>query len=557
MSKAIYICSRGKLPGSTRKRLTAICERLAPDNITPTPPRVSTDTHNAYAVLNPSGSIRESGNSVMIGEFFGVSEGWTTPGRPSPDGGYALFRDGPDTLEFVSDPASTRTIWYAFYGDTLIASTSQRAIVMYLGDFEFDERVIPWMLSSGTLGPTHSWDKRLQRIPADSSITLDKGSWALTRNDHPVRFSASDESDDRHRELVRDALVGTCQSLSLDFSRWISGLSGGVDSRGVLLALREVGAPIGQMEAITWGRKIDWEEQGNDATVAREVAREIGIRHRSYRFEQSRDSPDRIIDRFLARGEGRLDQLAGFVDGFELWRVLFDDGYLGLLRADHPFGNAHVETAAQARHLIGCPLCSDFSNLRDHEKYGFQKHALPESLVQREDESVVTYRDRLYHAFRVPTMLSAWNEGRHCYIETLCPFLSRACIEQARRMPDRLRTRKETYRGVIGAWGPAIALSTNDALASARDFIVQPEVIDLMRRELSSESARSVLPAEFLDDALAGLPPKSLLGKVRRRVARLAKPPDRTLPKVSRPILAFRAFMISRMARLLREDSDL
>jgi hypothetical protein len=115
----------------------------------------------------------------MLGKMIGEDDKWHEPGTDFPEGTFALFRDGEGFCEIVTDPVGTRTIWYYHDEDLFIASTSQRAIILYIGGFEFDARVIPWMLSTGSLGPTLSWDRRIMRVPTDTSVILDKKNWSL------------------------------------------------------------------------------------------------------------------------------------------------------------------------------------------------------------------------------------------------------------------------------------------------------------------------------------------------------------------------------------------
>ena len=60
---------------------------------------------------------------------------------------------------------------------------------MFLGNFDFDKRTIPWMLSTGTLGPFYSWDKRISLLPPDSSITLNKNNWSLNFHQEKPEFN--------------------------------------------------------------------------------------------------------------------------------------------------------------------------------------------------------------------------------------------------------------------------------------------------------------------------------------------------------------------------------
>ena len=145
MSKAIYICSRTHSFGpSDEDRPREICRALEPDNIvTPVSHRVSVNDHTAYAVMNyqPTNLVKE--NSLLLGYLYDRSGNWNEPLTGFPDGSYAIFRSNDDYFEAVTDPVASRTIWYYFDKEWFIASTSQRAIVTFLGSFNFDERVIP------------------------------------------------------------------------------------------------------------------------------------------------------------------------------------------------------------------------------------------------------------------------------------------------------------------------------------------------------------------------------------------------------------------------------
>src|SRR5690606_22632768 len=125
--------------------------------------------------------------------------------------------------------------------ELFIASTSQRAIVMLLGEFRPNPDAVTWMLSAGTLGPTAAWDARLRAVPPNGRVVLERSSWRLRPTGGSSGFAAAARGGDarsRRRELagiVRD----TVAALRLDASRWILPLSGGVDCRGLLLAMLE------------------------------------------------------------------------------------------------------------------------------------------------------------------------------------------------------------------------------------------------------------------------------------------------------------------------------
>ncbi|MCX6262899.1 MAG: hypothetical protein NTY95_19025 [Bacteroidia bacterium] len=326
MAKNIYICSREKLPFSVGEQLLKICKNLAPDNITPAEPMVLVNGDIAFGVMNPSKTLLVSGNSLLMGQIFDKGEKWDVPLQEFPDGSYALFRDGKEYCEIVADPVGSRSIWYYFDDNVLIASTSQRAIVMFLGSFEFNENVIPWMLSTGTLGPAFSWDKRIKCVPVDSSVILDKKNWSISTKSNPIEFTVLKKSDEQHEKLLKESLRTTFKTLNLDYSNWVLPLSGGYDSRGILCLLLDASPNSNRLRTITWGLKSSLDIKRNDAMVASELASKLNVPNKYYANDLSEEPIEKIINRFVLLGEGRIDLLSDYMDGFKMWKTIFEDG---------------------------------------------------------------------------------------------------------------------------------------------------------------------------------------------------------------------------------------
>src|SRR5690606_559339 len=66
-----------------------------------------------------------------------------------------------NTISLTSDLVASRTVWYYLDEDTFIASSSQRMIIAALQRFDINTQAIVWMLSTGSLGPGHSWDRHI------------------------------------------------------------------------------------------------------------------------------------------------------------------------------------------------------------------------------------------------------------------------------------------------------------------------------------------------------------------------------------------------------------
>jgi hypothetical protein len=231
MAKAILIVGRNGLPLPTFARtLQALQYRLLPDQLAPGTTSFNQESRAAAVILNPNGATRLVGTSIWLGAA-GEDIGWQEPGGPVPAGSYALFRTDPDRVELVADATASRTIWYTLTSDRFIASTSQRAIVMLLGNYDANPETVPWLLSSGTLGPEGGWDRRLTQVEPGERVVLDRTRWSLTRTSQAVTFlpdikTPAAQQMQRLQELVFDS----CCQMRFDRDRWIVPLSGGVET---------------------------------------------------------------------------------------------------------------------------------------------------------------------------------------------------------------------------------------------------------------------------------------------------------------------------------------
>lgn len=566
MAKAIYICSRTPLEESDYTALHMVCDRLVPDHISPTL-KVGGGRQSAFGIVNPTESVRLDDGNLLLGRLFEDDSSWFRPMSGIPDGSYALFRRDGRHFEAVADPAASRTIWYFKDDDRLIASTSQRAIISLLSSFEFDERVIPWMLSTGGLGPEYSWDRRLSRIPPDSSVVLDRRSWQLTSNTNRsvFRFAGGDEED--YRKSMLSSLDEVMASVDVDFDSWRLPLSGGYDSRGLLCFLDRNRGSLDDVRTLTWGVADALDDRRNDAYVARRVAESFGVEHEYFSIDGVDVSFEKILERFLICGEGRVSQIRGYMDGFELWRKLFETGTGGVVRGDQGFGWFPATSPITARISVTGGLCRDFANLEDYRSYGLPPQRMPEYLQKRENESAATWRDRLYHQYHIPTILAGLADLKLCYIEQATPWLSRRILEEARRLPDHLRTNKALYAGIVESVGPAIPFATEDATPTRQDILTRPAVVELLQDELRSRQTRSVLPQELIDDVSGGVRArKSEEESLVSRMVRTAKDlvpqaiknrvrDSGVRPRVDENFLALRMVLISKMTEMLEEDA--
>ena len=564
MSKILYVCLRDSSKAfATSSAVQAACDRLVPDNIARVPSRVSGSEGIVIGISNPNNLVRVSGNSVAVGHLVDPRD-WDHPLTKCPDGAYALFRGNGRVVELVSDVLASRTVWHVMTDDFFAASTSQRALVMLLGSFEFNPQVVPWMLATGTTGPGESWDRRLRCISGASRIVLDRQAWSLEERVDTIRFQPSDVSPEDHRERIVDALQRTVSAVDVSDPDLAITLSGGVDCRTILSLLPSTRG----LRAVTWGLRASLDQPTNDASIALRLAAHFGLEHQYFETDLPEEPVEQILDRFIANGEGRIDHVSGYVDGFALWTKLVGAGVHGIIRGDQAFGRKKVRSPSEVRASAEMPLWSDHIGLPPLEHFCLPAQSIPDQLLPQTGESLETWRDRLQQQYRIPFVLGALSDLKLPYVEIVNPLLANSVIALIRTLPDELRTDKILLKTVARSIGPNIPFATDIATQPGDDVLKSPRVAELLRDRLSGENAEPAIPAAFAAFALDGLTEDRAgsWAPISRRARNAAKvwlptwakrlrnpKPPATRPSQNR--LAFRAYLTSRAHCLYSDDA--
>jgi hypothetical protein len=547
--------------------LDVLNRSLAPDNIVPSPPAFARNDGVEAAIFNPNGATQLKGASICIGAMLEDAPDWHEPRAPIPDGTYALLRANADYVELAADAAASRTIWYALTDEELIASTSQRAIITLLGNFEMNREVLPWLLSSGTLGPSSGWDARLQQVRPGERITLDRHLWRLTRSGGPSSFSADTLRDKAlHRARLAETVATVCDRLSFDSARWALPLSGGVDSRALLFHLHKRHG----LETITWGVSGAPREEGNDALIARTVAEVFGVGNRFFPVDLSSETRGALIQRFLVAGEGRVARISGYLDGFRIWKTLFEEGTDGIIRGDEAFGSILVRTSPAVRYTASLTLLSDFFGPREIATFELPEQRVPLDLDRAPGETLATWRDRLYQHFRIPAVLAGLTDLKAAYVEVANPLLARSVLDCVRELPDVLRNDKRLWREHVQSLLPDVPFASRTAVPSTEDFVTDRQVLTLMLDELQGNDAADQFPRSLRHKICTAINAALRASHTPRRQPWIKQRLTRAIPEGIRAaarswlsvkpamnplVFAFRSFLASRMNSLLKLDA--
>ena len=536
---------------------------LSPTNISPKRPLLHEHPGLVLAVLNPVAGTRTHDGCACVGTLLDSREDWWRIGGDSPDGSYAICRSDSDRVEVVTDDFGSRPVWYVQTADVFLASTSQRAIVRLLGDFMVNPRAVSWMLSAGCLGPEDSWDDRLKRVPRGTRLTLDRHAWVLTasRGAPPDDLAAVPVSPAEQVTLMSRAVAQACEALDLNLNDWRLPLSGGKDSRCLLVYLLRAGH---KPRCITWGMEPSRLGRDSDAQVADQVARAMGVEHEYYVVDRTTEPLTDALGRFVSASEGLVDHVSAYADGLDMWRSLFESGVVGVVRGEVAMGWYVVKAPEHGRRAIA-PGLGDYSARSVVRHLDLPAQVWPAHLRQRPDETPQQHADRLYFEIRLPRVLATLNLLKCAYVEVAEPLLSRAVARVSGRI---LLTGRAipVMRDLTERDGPALPFATAAALDSIERYVRDEAVAREVRRELSSETARRVFSGQAIEQLLDGMAARSsdkglawkraLRGAARLAPARAQRLGAQVVPVSVLPFeLAFRAYIASRTVDLFAADA--
>lgn len=562
MSKVVLVCYRDRsrqLDASVFNRLSRC---LVPDNIDPNPPRILTAPGLNIGIINPNSAVLSQNTSVSLGYLFGTGGEWWCPLAAYPDGSYALFRSDDHHVELVSDACASRTVWYVLTDEMFVASTSQRAIVAVLGSYQPNRQSHAWMLSAGNIGPGLSWDRRIKCVDVNSRVVLDRSTWTIREIRDAIEFASIKSPDYVHRERFIEALHDVFGSMRLDYATWHLMLSGGLDSRCILLMLEDKAG----LHSITWGLASALGNPDSDAVVARKLADHFGVSHEYFATDIAVESIGTVFERLLVAGEARTDTMSAYMDGCRIWARLFNANITGVIRGDVVFSPYHVYSEADVRRIDGAMFMSDFGNLARYSQVFGENQYWPESFHRRMGETLSTWRDRLTYQYRAPVIWAALNEIKSAYVEVMNPLLSRRILQVIASLPDHLRDGRSLYRKIISDLSPPIEFAGQNAIQHSASILSNASVSQYLRASLNSARARDLLPGELVDYILGSMPTRPAHPRVPGRLPKFFK---RLIPqrlrmakqRLTQPrdmdvsLLAIRAHIIVEMDRRLAEDS--
>lgn len=567
MASIFLVISKKNFEGGeieTQKRFNSILRKVSPFGINEVPYHRSIDLNAALLIVNIDSKIKYKNTSVCLGALGKIDDNWSDL-ECVPSNATFLANTNESTCILSSNTTASRSIWYYFDNEQLIVSTSQRAIISWLGSFQESAQAISWMLATGNLGPGNSWDKRIKHVEAGQVIKLDRKLWTLDQTIRDDNFHVhSNQSVDYYTAQLEDLLKDVAANSDFNFDDSVLTLSGGYDSRVALYFLVNSGK---KLNTITWGLSSVVNDEFTDAMIASKIAHRLKLENKYYVTDFTERSFDPLFNKFLAYGEGRLDHINSFMDGFKMWEDLYQNGVRNIIRADEAFGWLPATNDADVRISLDLHKMEDNSNMLPLSNFNIEPQLYPAYYKRTPEESIPEWRDRLYRQFRIPYVLTALHDIINPFMEVYNPLLHENIVDFCKILPDSSRTSKKLYAKYVSSLIPDIPFAKKASIPEPAAILQSAKIVSLLLDEMASQEARNILNSQFInwtqsnlivdDKRINSIEDDWLLWFKQQIPWRIKKLLRRDFIKYSADFnqLAFRIVIITRMHRLLKSDA--
>jgi hypothetical protein len=379
--------------------------------------------HLYIGVLNPINIFDEKGK-VTIGQT-GFNK-TVLKNELLPDGSYAEVLYNENEISFYCDRFESQTLWYYYDDEKLIISNSQRAIISIKKSFFINKKAISWFLSSGSLGYINAWDSQITKVLNSFKYTFVFSEWKIQKAKakyfiQDLNFVSEKEFDNIFVKITKENFLNAAKNTSI--SSVLLPLSGGNDSR-LLHSISIKENDLSEVKLINWGTVN--KSNFNDKVAALKIARHYDSEIIDAILPHSVSDLDSLFEIFVQNSDCRIDQFNAYSDHFNIFKKLFEDNNKIIVRGDIPFTEGIDLNNEMSRAHIGILSFKDYTN---HKQYDLNDWTVIQEndsldISKRPGESLIEWRDRLYIDYRIPIVISAFNDIVNAYIETRLPMMS-------------------------------------------------------------------------------------------------------------------------------------
>lgn len=101
--------------------------------------------------------------------------------------------------------------------------------------------------------------------------------------------------------------------------------------------------------------------EGSDAHIATRLAQAMGAKDEYFVVDRTTEPQIDALGRYIAVSEGLVSDVSAYMDGFDMWRKLFESGVVGAIRGEIPMGWYVVKGPQHGRRAI-VPGLADYAS---------------------------------------------------------------------------------------------------------------------------------------------------------------------------------------------------
>ncbi|WP_026452209.1 hypothetical protein [Aequorivita capsosiphonis] len=424
MSKVLVIAYK-KPPSNLKENIRKSFSFIAPPNIKNELEIIQPDAsiNTFIGVLNPEFEINSKTTEIVSGYTRDVEN----KSGPLKDGSYFKIKWEEQSISFNVDRFESKSLWFYQDEEKFIVSNSQLLITSLKKSFKIDPKTISWFLSSGATGFQNAWDSEVKKVIHSNLYAFSLKDWQLSKTNRAyaiedISFSKEKEFLQKHVDFTKQVFEKlSANNLVQDM---VLPLSGGNDSR-LLFYISNKLKEYKDLALANWGVKKD-PTVFDDKKVANEIAQAYNKPLKDYYLPSKIENLDSFFETYIRNGDCRIDHFNAYTDHFKIFEQLFTEKYKFIIRGDIPFTEGLDLNEKMSRAHIGIPKFTDYGNYTSFVLDDFveiQEKDLP--LISKiETETLIEWRDRLYIDFRIPIVISSFDDLINPYIVTIAPMIS-------------------------------------------------------------------------------------------------------------------------------------
>ena len=502
MSKFVFIQFNKKQVKNLIQKVEKTLLNIAPSGIEP---RIQINDFNTpgkkvYGLLNHFKRLTNY-KSITIGQIFEES----INSVKLPDGSYNKIEFNIENIIFYCDRLESKTIWYYLDEEKIIVSNSQRAIVSLKESFHINIKSISWFLSSGTIGYLNSWDKDIKKVTNSKKYIFNTENWHLdivsaTYQIKSFHFKNIKKFDEIYYNYTKENIEKFLEKNKKE--KFILPISGGNDSRLLFYVIHGLNKSS-DIDLINWGENKNY-KVFDDKSAAIQLSKFYNKKLLNEYLPSNILDIDSFFNQYVKTSECRIDHFNAYSDHFKIFKNLFHENYNFLIRGDIPFTEGIDLNDRMARAHIGILKFNDYDN---YNRYSFDSLVdLQErdelNISRKPGETIIEWRDRLYINYRIPIVISAFNDIINGYIENFSPMMTYSHFELYQNLKNKQKGNKSHIVRLSKKLDKSnIPFNAIPSIPGQSELLMSPENIDYILNylnELQSIHFKSQLIKEII-----------------------------------------------------------